>query len=360
MSDKEVNHANFNPGFPVYIYEEGLDLPQEGTYFVVAGNGCWLHKDMPLVRCFVPVDKISVLQEIDDRTMISCKLPKIPQVIVYRVKQFFAEVVRRYHTEANVILYYNKEKNLYQAVPSKQSVSMGGVHYKRKGVTEMPGMEGFLRVGTIHSHCDFGAFHSGTDIGDERDFDGLHCTFGHNDKDTFTISASIVVNAHRASVDPMKVMEGITPSDGEMRLADKHHAHDKWFSLAEPANPEDKVNWMNHIESWMSTVEKPTPVVSLWGRKSEFSMGDKVVWADGLNLEKWRGMFGEGPFEIERPEGDKVVVRTVAGLARFSSKVFKKVKDEEKKEAPTLPPPIQATAPAETKEDKKIEQAQEG
>ena len=84
-------------------------------------------------------------------------------------------------------------------------------------------MENFLCVGTIHSHCDFGAFHSGTDIGDEEDFDGLHVTFGHNNLVEFSISATIVVNGNRLQVDPLEVLEGIEPvvgKDGKYKFAD--------------------------------------------------------------------------------------------------------------------------------------------
>lgn len=38
--------------------------------------------------------------------------------------------------------------------------------------------QGFAIIGTIHSHCNFGAFHSGTDNHDEMNFDGLHITIG--------------------------------------------------------------------------------------------------------------------------------------------------------------------------------------
>ena len=106
-------------------------------------------------------------------------------------------------------------------------------------------MEGYLRVGTIHSHCDFGAFHSGTDINDEADFDGLHVTFGHNNRDIFTISASIVVNNIRKSVEPMDFIEGVEKKEVGVRggvylnlgRTDKtinaHKSKDTWVQLGQ-------------------------------------------------------------------------------------------------------------------------------
>lgn len=40
-------------------------------------------------------------------------------------------------------------------------------------------LQGYRIYGTIHSHCDFAAFHSGTDDHDEIGFDGLHITVGN-------------------------------------------------------------------------------------------------------------------------------------------------------------------------------------
>ncbi len=39
--------------------------------------------------------------------------------------------------------------------------------------------QGYRMFGTIHSHSNFGAFHSGVDDADEIKFDGLHITIGH-------------------------------------------------------------------------------------------------------------------------------------------------------------------------------------
>jgi hypothetical protein len=303
--DKLEKYVPFNPGFPVYIYQEGLELPKDGTYFVVAGNGCFLHKDTGIVSCFVLVDKISILQEIKSDTWVQCKLPPIPPCFTYRVKKFFAQVVEEFRTEANVIVYFNKQTNEYRVFPSEQNVSHGGVNYKRQGVTAMENMDGFLRVGTIHSHCDFGAFHSGVDVGDESDFDGLHITFGHNNVDEFDISASFVSNNKRLKVDPMTVLSGIEPVGARYKLI----------------ATEQQEEWLKGMDVWMSTIENPKN----YGVKFRLSAkkGDKVFWADPSKVEKWRSMFGDGPFEVEMNEGDKIVIQTPVGLVRFSQKVFK-------------------------------------
>ena len=324
-----TDQSTFNPGFPVYIYEEGFELPKEGTFFLVSGNGLWMHKDTGIVSGFVPVDNISVLQELDANAHVECNLPKVPTRCVWRIKNFFKNVVAEHHAEAEINLYYNKETNDFKIHIPEQTVSSGGVNYKRMALTHRDGMEDYLRVGTIHSHCDFGAFHSGTDIGDEEDFDGLHCTFGHNNKDDFTISASVVVNGHRLAVDPMDVLDGIEPLGSSHELPDvsihKHSVRsDKYFRLL-PVDNEVAEEWNTGLDKWMNQVKAAKRWWGSWSKECVICKGDKVVWAGDCTSVSFRSRCGDGPFEVEEVSGGTVTVFTNVGLARFSEKLFKKV-----------------------------------
>lgn len=324
-----MEHASFNPGFPVHIYEEGMELPKTGTYFLVSGNGLWLHKDTGIVRAFVPVSNISVLQELDAEAWVDCNLPKLPACFTRQIKTFFQKVVEKYRTEASVTLYYSKEEEKYKIHVPRQTVSHGGVQYRRAAMTHLEGMEGYLRVGTIHSHCDFGAFHSGTDVGDEQDFDGVHLTFGHNDKEEFTISASVVVNGYRLKVDPTKLIDGVEPVVGQAQPTKKFWHKPKlesYFKLL--PDPEGKEC---DVEKWLSKVELPF--------RSSFrkiTKGDWVEWAGEMKTVAFRKNCGDGPFEVESVDKDMVTINTNVGKARFSNKLFKltdKVKTVEKVEA---------------------------
>jgi hypothetical protein len=64
-------------------------------------------------------------------------------------------------------------------------------------------------VGTIHSHCNFSAFHSGTDTHDEETFDGIHITLGHVDRKEFSMVASVAVNANRVQLEPENCTSGV-------------------------------------------------------------------------------------------------------------------------------------------------------
>ncbi len=243
--------SDWNAGFPVIVYQEGMTLPETGTYFVVSGNGLWLHKEESICTGFVPVNNISCLPDLNAETFVNVKLPKIPAVFVWKIKEFFRKVVAEYRSESEVSLYFNKELGIYKIYVPKQEVSHASVKYQRIGTTHLPEFDGFLEVGTIHSHCDFGAFHSGVDVGDEHNFDGLHITFGHNDKDTFSISASLVVNGFRTKVKPVTVLEGISRESAQP--VDK----DEFFSL-EPISDELKEVYREEVNVWFTQVKPLT------------------------------------------------------------------------------------------------------
>lgn len=302
--------------FPVYTYQNGIELPQEGTYFLVAGNGLWLHKDTGIMKAFIPVETISVLEDLDADAFIQCSLPKLPAMHVWKIKTFFKKVVEKHNSEACIILYFNKETKKYKIHVPTQKVSHTSVRYKREALANIEGMEGFLCVGTIHSHCDFMAFHSGTDVSDEEDFDGLHCTFGHNNKDDFSISASIVVNGHRLKVDPLEYLDGITfVSECE---------EDSMYSLIDP-DPQ----WAEGLDEWMGKVTGSLFSGALFNKPTKFIRGEKIDWEG--HCATLKEQHGEGPFVVESYESGSVVIKTKDGLlTRFSDKLFRN-HDEDKK-----------------------------
>ena len=306
--------------FPVYMYEEGMDLPDDGTYYLVAGNGTWLHKDTGVVKAFVPVENIAFLQDLNAESFIECTLPKIPTKHVWRIKKFFKDVVAKHHSEAATILFFNKETKEFKIHVPTQRVSHGSVKYKIESASNIEGMEGFLCVGTIHSHCDFNAFHSGTDIEDEEDFDGLHVTFGHNHLEEFSISASIVVNGHRLQIDPLEVLDGIEPVTTKDR-----------FKVAD-LSPDLEIMWSAGIEEeWMPKLNSSIHSYLFGNGDSKFKKGSKVDWVGSLNdVASFKNMCGEGPFLVDSSGGGNVTIVTKVGLARFNEKLFKEYNDDKK------------------------------
>ncbi len=276
--------------YPVYIYEENMTLPSKGTYYVIAGNGTWLHKDTGIVSCFIPVQSVSYLPDFNAATNLICSLPPIPSQLVSQVKEFFRRVVEVHRAESEINLYYSKELEDYKIVVPEQRVTHGSVHYALEALSHIDGMDIYLRVGTIHSHCDFGAFHSGTDVNDEKDFDGLHVTFGNNDKEEFTISASIVANNNRMTIDPQIVMDGIElVKDDVYRLTSDTKEY-------------------GNMDEWMAKVSSGYSQVVL---KQEYS--------------QLRSLIGEGPFEVIAQDERKMIVETKFGDGRFPKRLFEEV-----------------------------------
>ncbi len=104
----------------------------------------------------------------------------------------------------------NKLKGYYEAVfedkNAKRLMQKTFQYYQKLTA------EGYVLYGTIHSHCDFSAFHSGIDDSDELNFDGLHITIGNVDAD-FSFSARYMINQVSFDVELESIIEGITHLD---------------------------------------------------------------------------------------------------------------------------------------------------
>ncbi len=189
--------------FPIYVLDGQVSLPQAGTYYVIARGGIYLSKDTGLVRAMVKVDGISFLGEVDTR--VTLRVPKIPSFVVAPVVLFFRRVYEEYAAEAAVLLYYDARNGAYVLDAPLQRVTGTSVSYQSRGRVD----EGLQLVGTIHSHANFGAFHSGVDIHDEQHLDGIHITIGRVDQPYFMVIGSIAVNNNRFPMNPGDIISGI-------------------------------------------------------------------------------------------------------------------------------------------------------
>lgn len=191
---------------PIYVLAQGVELPTEGTYYIVASNGIFLRKDTGLVQATVHVDEVPFLQNVPSSATL--KLPTLPPLMMARVLLFFRRIYQRYQSEAAVLLHYSSETLQYYLHFPLQHVTQASVHYDSS-----ERFKGFQLVGTIHSHASMQAFHSGIDDADERHFDGLHITVGRLDQPYFTVSCSVVVNSQRFSRTPEETIAGVIQKD---------------------------------------------------------------------------------------------------------------------------------------------------
>jgi hypothetical protein len=287
--------------FDVYLYD-GVELPTTGYYYVIASNGIFIHKDLGFFKTYVPVEQIPFLNEFSDSLKIQSNLPKMPAKFVIQIKEFFKRIAVERASEAIVLVYYNRETKEFMINVPQQEISHVSCRYE-KGKALPP----YYLIGTIHSHCDFNAYHSNIDTYDEQNFDGLHCTFGHNNKDNFTISASFVVNGHRFMINPLEVFEGIDIDDNQ-----------SYFITQKPES-----SWLEEIDVWQQSVLSDC-------RDQNIEEGDYVDWIGPLNSVNLRHHCGQGPFFVSSVDDQMLIIECEFGKARFSKKLFKKVNYDQK------------------------------
>jgi len=223
----------------IHQFNDGFIMPSGETVEVIAANGLFVvdrveNEGQLIVEGCTRVwsgdsYKIPGLKPMQEG--LKYHLPKIPAQLLKAVEGLFDWVVDTHHSEAMVMLYYSPEApelmRWQVRPPKKQTVTGAAVHYE---LPETP--RGFSVAGDIHSHTDFGAFHSGTDDKDEVGKTGLFVTLGHNGSScrrTVTdYDCSFMIRGRRFSLKPEEVFEGFEKSEF----------------------PED----------WKFTVEKPTPI----------------------------------------------------------------------------------------------------
>lgn len=117
--------------------------------------------------------------------------PKIPGHIISQAHDFFLRIFTKHHTEAEVLITKHRETSEFRLFVPYQRVSHAGVKsiYEPTHVSRE-----YTVVGTLHSHCDFSAFHSGTDSGDASDMDGVHFTIGQVTKEQPEIVSMVAMN----------------------------------------------------------------------------------------------------------------------------------------------------------------------
>lgn len=271
QATEALGQAAFQKNLPVYLYEKGVELPKVGKYYVITKTGIYMHKETKAGSALVPVDGIPWLQEPDLEFRLD--LPKIPGRIIGQALTFFREVFRLYESESYVTLLYSKKLGQYMLWCPKQKVSRASVNYDR---TDLPSFEdrgnnvkendNWQLVGTIHSHCDFSAFHSSTDTGDEASFDGIHITLGHVNRQQFSMVASVAMNDKRESLDPENCCTGI------VRVANKDVITSKFMTWGESSYFDFELS----EEDVQALVEDAEFISSEWMPKVE-----KQVWAWG-------------------------------------------------------------------------------
>lgn len=231
------------PNFEVKAVKQ-QDLPKNGNYYLLTSNGWFMHKDMSWADVFVPAEAFPCLAK--SRKSIDLKVPKIPSLILAKSHQFFNAVFHKFHGEAELMILFNTKTNVYDLWCPDQRVTHGGVHYDLSDKAAKKGLDNIF-IGTIHSHCDFDAFHSGTDVADEVSHDGIHITLGHVNTKTPSVAVSLVVNGIRWTQDITQVADNVSvnKTDRYDFVLNEHDQKELTLNI-------DKINneWLPKVSSW--------------------------------------------------------------------------------------------------------------
>ena len=273
--------------FPIYFVDQPLDevdLPEDDICYLIGKSGISLKKRLGIIDSIVPVDSISFLEDVyPDATM---HINPISKEVAAQTMTFFKAIYNIHRSEAIVLIFHHPETGDIKVLPPHQKVRGAACDYTRGSVR----IEGYDLIGTIHSHANFSAFHSGTDAGDEKTFDGLHITFGHVDDSEISISCSIVVNGFRVIVDPNEYIDGLVSVQKMKTAGGKYYKYDleKKEMVDYIKDPEYTTRYkfdvpqrdLRYNKTWLKKVElkKYESTYGTWGMESGASgIYDKTI-----------------------------------------------------------------------------------
>jgi hypothetical protein len=198
---------------PIVLKTTDAVLVQGRLYYEVAENGIFQVRDTPLYRA-VTRASLPLPGLVASKEELVINFPRLGHAAVEEVLAFFHEVNRRCGGEAVIIIFYAAGRGEYRLVAPPQKIP-GRWHSDGRWWADysvryenVPRPEGFVRLGTIHSHADLPAFASGLDCEDERYEDGLHIVFGNFGSARISVAAAFVAGGVRFDVSPADVLEG--------------------------------------------------------------------------------------------------------------------------------------------------------
>lgn len=274
------------------------DLPEPTVpYFIQAKDGNFLHRRTAIgdiiARDYSSISRFLDVSEIGNG-QFTWKGPKIPGKIIAQATAWFRHIYDLYHSEAEVILTKKVDTDEWRIFVPYQRASGGGVH----SIFDPTHIErNWLVVGTIHSHCNMNAFHSGTDSGDAAKMDGVHFTIGKISSPVPEIVCMVAMSAKEYHFkDPAAVAE--LDFDGQTVPA--------WWDNMMLHNPVDKPKglvsitdgqWNEFLGHSTYEVKKstynPSAVVVHHPRRTPNDWSDRHDWEPGMwrnaTPRKWDG-----------------------------------------------------------------------
>lgn len=284
---------------PLTILESGKDwaeLDSSPVQHFIASEGVFLKRSTVLGKGIVQYSSgISGLAKLGEGEFI-WEQKKIPKEICAQIVDFFIRIYNKHKTEAQVLLTFDPKADEWGVFVPKQKVSHGNVKWEDD---DLP--SNVLLVGTMHSHADFSAFHSGTDIEDANNFDGVHFTIGHVDKNQIQIDTIVSLNK--------TIFKGYTWEDladfTDLGAAKAPSEWDDKVSLIQYEFPKTKGNW------WYGKKDKPSYPPSEYKSLQVYDWDSNVPYdleddEEYLWISAWRNLVKTGTSDSERKESAEV------------------------------------------------------
>jgi len=192
----------------IFVLDSNLDIKEikkSNHCYIIAKNGIFFKDNQNNIETCIKIDSIEGLSSLEP--YIKWKFPKISKRQFDMVVSFFKKIHTKYKSECMVLIGWDrKNKKIVIFAPTKQIVTGASIKYD---IGDIP--KGVAVIGSIHSHSSMSAFHSGVDIADEMNFDGLHITLGKfSDKsNTFQISSQLTAGKMREDIEFTKIIENI-------------------------------------------------------------------------------------------------------------------------------------------------------
>lgn len=202
------------PGSHVYVKRLRDEVrSDDALYYVLARNGLFLCRNHPLFSSCVPATDWPA-ELADHETSLELSFPRLRQADLERIVGFFAEVARRHHAEACVLLTWKRGSDrVLPYVPRQRAEvfeSRSGPPTAETVRYRVPLLNpGFAIVGDVHSHVYGAARRSALDARDESYGAGLHVVVGRLDREPPEFEFNFAVDGVVFSIAaPALVIEG--------------------------------------------------------------------------------------------------------------------------------------------------------
>jgi proteasome lid subunit RPN8/RPN11 len=194
--------------------EHELVWPErERLFYLLARDGLYLCRQNEFFRSCVKASSGPSELELQ-KPFFEPRFPKIPAALIEQAVGFFTAIADRHGSEAAALLVWDRSQNQVHLVVPAQIATMGGfgsdyrypigVHYDSPG--ELP--QDWVVFGDIHSHVDYAAYASHTDVNDELHSAGLHIVVGRIRAEPPDFHVEAVVDGERFVLEPADIVSG--------------------------------------------------------------------------------------------------------------------------------------------------------